>query len=213
MSEPPTRPASQFWTVSSGDHACELSLDGMCVSDGVGHYGNGESCTVRAEAAIVVSAQGFDTEALYNYVTIGGTHILGTSGPVSVAISAGETLHWQSDSSVVGSGFTICAASPPLPPSPPAPPLSPPPSPPPPPAPPSPPAPPQPPPPPPLPPLPPAVPDVGHALGVQAYLKAPNADWSDYFGTAVSLSGDTLAVGVPYEDVRGGMSGPSPPGD
>jgi hypothetical protein len=187
--------AQGVWTVSSGNQACELSRDGMCVSDG-----NDESCTVRAEAAVVVSAQGgFETEAGYDYVTIGGTQYPGTSGPVSVPISAGETLHWQSDYSEVRSGFNICIviALPASPPPPPTAPLSPPPAAPPPPAPPSPPAPPQP----PLsPPLPPAVPDIGHALGVQAYIKAPNTEASDLFGNAVSLSGDTLAVGVPYED-------------
>ena len=67
------------------------------------------------QTTAVLAPHALDTEALYDYVTIGGTQFSGTSGPVSVAISAGETLHWQSDSSVVGSGFTICAASPPLP--------------------------------------------------------------------------------------------------
>ena len=71
MSEPPTRPASQFWTVSSGDHACELSLDGMCVSDGVGDYSVGERCTVRAEVDIVVSAQTLLTQSR---VTIWSDH-------------------------------------------------------------------------------------------------------------------------------------------
>ena len=31
-------------------------------------------------------------------------------------------------------------------------------------------------------------------------MKAPNAETSDRFGHAVALSGDTLAVGAPYED-------------
>ena len=34
----------------------------------------------------------------------------------------------------------------------------------------------------------------------QAYIKASNSDASDYFGQSVSISGDTLAVGVPNED-------------
>ena len=34
----------------------------------------------------------------------------------------------------------------------------------------------------------------------QAYLKASNTDAGDRFGFSVSLSGDTLAVGAPYED-------------
>jgi hypothetical protein len=51
--------AQGLWSVSSGGSVCELSADGMCVSDGDGDYGNNERCTVRAEAAIVVSAQAF----------------------------------------------------------------------------------------------------------------------------------------------------------
>jgi hypothetical protein len=34
----------------------------------------------------------------------------------------------------------------------------------------------------------------------EAYIKASNAKQSDYFGQSVSISGDTLAVGVPSED-------------
>lgn len=34
----------------------------------------------------------------------------------------------------------------------------------------------------------------------QAYIKSSNSDANDQFGTVVSLSGDTLAVGVPLED-------------
>jgi hypothetical protein len=34
----------------------------------------------------------------------------------------------------------------------------------------------------------------------EAYLKAPNADADDFFGSSVSISGDTIAVGSPNED-------------
>jgi hypothetical protein len=51
--------AQGVWTVASGDSACELSPDGMCVSDGDGDYSNGERCTVRAEVAIIVRRLGF----------------------------------------------------------------------------------------------------------------------------------------------------------
>jgi hypothetical protein len=100
--------AQGVWTVMSGS-GCELSSNGMCVSDGDGDYGNYETCTVRAEAAIVVSAQAFDTEANFDFVNIGDTSYSGTSGPVSVTMSAGQTLHWYSDSWTVRSGFNICA--------------------------------------------------------------------------------------------------------
>jgi hypothetical protein len=66
--------AQGVWTVLSGDSACELSPNGLCVNDGDGDYGNDESCTVHAEVDITVSAQGgFEMEADHDYVTIGGT--------------------------------------------------------------------------------------------------------------------------------------------
>ena len=40
----------------------------------------------------------------------------------------------------------------------------------------------------------------GTAWRQQAYLKASNPDAGDHFGNSISLSGDTLAVGAPYED-------------
>ncbi|MHC4959610.1 MAG: cadherin-like beta sandwich domain-containing protein [Planctomycetota bacterium] len=41
--------------------------------------------------------------------------------------------------------------------------------------------------------------DAGGAWSRQAYLKASNTDGNDFFGASVALSGDTLAVGAPFE--------------
>jgi len=43
-------------------------------------------------------------------------------------------------------------------------------------------------------------PSVNAIFDFEAYMKAPNAEFSDHFGYAVSLSGDTLAVGSRKED-------------
>jgi len=43
-------------------------------------------------------------------------------------------------------------------------------------------------------------PSVNAIFDFEAYVKAPNAEFSDHFGYAVSLSGDTLAVGSRKED-------------
>ncbi|MCB1175983.1 MAG: FG-GAP repeat protein [Leptospiraceae bacterium] len=40
----------------------------------------------------------------------------------------------------------------------------------------------------------------GSIWAQEAYLKAPNAGGSDYFGLVVSISEDTIVVGAPYED-------------
>lgn len=47
--------------------------------------------------------------------------------------------------------------------------------------------------------------DAAGTWSQQAYLKASNADAGDLFGYSVALSGDTLAVGAPYE--RSGATG------
>ena len=45
----------------------------------------------------------------------------------------------------------------------------------------------------------------GNNWGQEAYIKAVNSGDSDRFGTSVSISGDTLVVGAPYEDSNGTM--------
>ena len=40
----------------------------------------------------------------------------------------------------------------------------------------------------------------GGVWSQQAYLKASNTQFSDYFGVALAISGDTVVVGVPWED-------------
>ena len=46
-----------------------------------------------------------------------------------------------------------------------------------------------------------------NTLGQRAYLKASNAGEGDFFGESISLSGDTLAVGVRFEDGSGSGDG------
>lgn len=43
----------------------------------------------------------------------------------------------------------------------------------------------------------------GGTWSQQAYLKASNAEENDYFGTSVSISGDTIVVGAPRESSDG----------
>jgi hypothetical protein len=62
-----------MWSVVSGASFCEVISSGTCVTDGADNYGINERCTVRAEMAMIVSAQDFSTEANYDGVIIGGT--------------------------------------------------------------------------------------------------------------------------------------------
>ena len=97
-------------------NVCNITNGGTCISDL--NYGDDERCTFRAEAIISVSATTFDTEAYYDYITIGGTRYSGTSGPSDVVMAAGETI-----GGTAAGGFVICAS--PAPPSPPPSPPSP----------------------------------------------------------------------------------------
>ena len=59
--------SSDWWTITTGTGYCELANDGTCVTDGGGDYGNGESCTVRAERDLILSSAIFDTEARFDF--------------------------------------------------------------------------------------------------------------------------------------------------
>ena len=123
---PPQQPRT--WTILSGSAYCEVSADGLCITDGPGNYGNAERCEVRAEGAMFLNVAAFNTESNFDYITIGTDRYSGTVGPVGIQLGSGDTVSWYSDSSAVRSGFTICAtgAPPPAPPSPPpSPPLPP----------------------------------------------------------------------------------------
>ncbi|MBM9578550.1 putative Ig domain-containing protein [Leptospira sp. 201903070] len=60
---------------------------------------------------------------------------------------------------------------------------------------------------------------IGTTWALEAYLKAPNAETSDMFGTSVSISGDTIVVGVNSEDsnqtnvIHSPFTGLTPAGD
>jgi hypothetical protein len=89
----------------SGSDFCEVV--GACVTEGAGPHGNNEDCTIQANVDLVASAIEFVTEAGFDWVSIGGVQYSGTSGPSQVLMSAGDTMVWRSDWSVVNEGSTI----------------------------------------------------------------------------------------------------------
>lgn len=155
-------PAGQMWhvmsttTESDGTAECTLSMNGACVTDGIGNHGSNERCTFRAVMEMTVASTSFSTESFFDYISIGGTQYSGSSpiggGSTPITMQAGDTMTWRSDFSVENGGFEICGypIAPPPSPTPPPPTPPPPPSPPPP----TPPSPPPPTPPPPSPPPP-----------------------------------------------------------
>jgi len=95
--------------VSAGASYCQLNANN-CVSDGTGNHGDNEACTINVLGAGKLTATDFNTESGYDYVTIGGTRYSGGTGPSNVAVAAGSTFTWRSDSSITSAGFTICWA-------------------------------------------------------------------------------------------------------
>ena len=95
----------------SGAAYCQVTNGGTCVTDGAGNHGNAERCTVQATSALYATATHFNTERCCDHVTIDGTRYSGTTGPVNVAMAAGDTLAWYADGSITRDGFTICATT------------------------------------------------------------------------------------------------------
>ena len=89
---------------------------GTCVTDGADAHGNSERCRIAVRHTGNLTATEFDTEVVWDYVTIGGTDYSGTIGPVDVPVEADDVFTWFSDGSITNEGWTIClTASKPLP--------------------------------------------------------------------------------------------------
>jgi len=100
---PTPAPAPGSWSVSGS--GCAIS--GSCISSSnhPGNYGNSQSCTISLfEVALTVDA--FNTEARYDFLTVGGTAHSGTAGPSAGTYSG--VISWATDSSVVTSGWKLC---------------------------------------------------------------------------------------------------------
>ena len=101
--------AQEVWTILSGSSFCSVSSDGMCITDGSGPYANNENCAIRAEVAMSITATEFATESCCDRFTVGATAYSGTTGPTNEQVAAGTVVTWFTDSSVIRSGWTICA--------------------------------------------------------------------------------------------------------
>jgi len=101
--EPPT-PAPGTWEVSGS--GCTMS--GSCVSSSnhPSNYGNNEQCTISLYGEIPLSVEAFNTERNYDFLTMGGTQYSGSSGPSSGTYSG--FINWNSDFSIVTSGWRLC---------------------------------------------------------------------------------------------------------
>ena len=95
-SPPPPAPQppamSEWWSITSGTQYCQLTQNGMCVTDGVGAYGNNERCTVMARRDLFVTATEYTVESCCDYITIGSTIFRGSgNGPNALYMLNGAT--------------------------------------------------------------------------------------------------------------------------
>ena len=90
---------------------CALSQGGSCVGRADG-YSHSETCWITSIApATITGCPVFNTERGYDFLAIDGTNYDGDRCPRGFGLSAGSTISWESDGSVAGDGWEICAGS------------------------------------------------------------------------------------------------------
>lgn len=107
-------PGGPAFSLVSGS-TCEVN--GNCITDGLGNYGNSERCTFRANYPLrlpnvtINTEQGFDTvsvSAASGLVQLSGSHRSWPNNAV-VYMRTGAQVSWSSDSSFTRAGWEICA--------------------------------------------------------------------------------------------------------
>jgi hypothetical protein len=92
-------------TGSSSNPSCQIDSSG-CLTDGTGNYADHERCTITVTTAGAVTATQFTTYSS-DYLTIAGTQYR-YSAPTNVAVSAGDTIRWYSNSRYNRAGYKLC---------------------------------------------------------------------------------------------------------
>jgi len=73
------------------------------------NYANNEACSITINNPGSLSYVGFATEACCDHLTVSGVPAYsGSQGPTNLDVSAGQTINWRSDVSVVNTGWHIC---------------------------------------------------------------------------------------------------------
>jgi len=101
---PPPTPAPGTWELTGTG----CVVDGNCIhsKNYPSNYGNSEACRVQLFGDIALSVDAFNTEARYDFLTVGGTAHSGTAGPSAGTYSG--VISWSTDSSVVTTGWKLC---------------------------------------------------------------------------------------------------------
>jgi len=97
-----------FELTSCNDGDVFLSENGRCFTTGEEQQHDAD-CVITALENVVLTVVWFNTEARYDFMTIDGTVYEGTDSPDGVAVLAGETIEWESDTWDREDGFEICS--------------------------------------------------------------------------------------------------------
>ena len=97
---------------SDADGPCFTTLNGSCITDGPGNYGNSERCAIQVLRNSVLSVSGnYEVESYFDYFTFGtsSARVDSASSLQGRVVLAGSTIRWQSDGSDTRDGWTLCA--------------------------------------------------------------------------------------------------------
>ena len=73
------------------------------------NHNNNEYCGITVQSSGTLNVVAFHTERTWDRFRIRGSqNYHGTTGPNGVAVEAGDSMTWSSDSSVTTGGFKIC---------------------------------------------------------------------------------------------------------
>ena len=97
-----------LWQILQGKDICEIVDDGRCVTDGPDEYGNNERCVVKALRPLFLTAEQYDVETGYDFVTVDGAKFT-KSAPQAVYMNAGKIWVWKSDGFETREGYKLCA--------------------------------------------------------------------------------------------------------
>ena len=105
-----TPPATGMWKITHGEGVyCDIVDRGRCVTDGPGNYGNNERCEVEALRPLLLTAEQYQIENNYDYVTVAGEQYrYRDNGPKAKFMAPGEKWVWKSDNYITRQGYKLC---------------------------------------------------------------------------------------------------------
>jgi hypothetical protein len=104
---------SCYGPTTEAEGTCFTTLNGSCITDGPGNYGNNERCTIEVLRSGYLTVQGsFTVEENYDYFTINASSTrLDTAAALeNIAIFEGTTISWLSDNSGIEDGWMLCGS-------------------------------------------------------------------------------------------------------